>query len=443
LSRRELLRWLSAAGLIGASAQLAAQSMFARAARATPSGGRRRLLTIFLRGGNDGLNTLIPLHDSQYFAAGVRPTLKIAANQALDLGLGGAAFHPALARALEPFQAGELAAIARVGYANSSLSHFSSQRFFETAVPGDDSQDEGWVARWARFQAPGDALAAASVSAQVQRMYLGPQVVTHVPDLAQYTLSPDPVSAKILGSSSDGLGSAYAATPRVGYDALVRSTGRAMRESLLELSTLVPVVFAPDSFPADPSACAAEGLPNAWWAATFLANARDALELLLASECTIAGIELPGFDHHSSQGGVGGDHAARLSVVAHALRSLRREAQANGAWNDLAVLVVSEFGRTSRENGSGGTDHGRAGVALLAGGRVLGGVHHCDPLDWPAGATLFSDSGKYIAHLTDYRTLYAEVLRRHLQLADPDLDLVIPGFTQLIGPEFQELGLFA
>ncbi len=441
-TRRDILHWMSAAGLLGATASVAAQSLAIRSARAAPLNSGKKILTVFLRGGNDGLNTLIPLHDADYSALGTRPTLRIPANLALDLGNGGAAFHPAMSRALEVFQAGELCAVARVGYANSSLSHFSSQRFFETAVPGDDSMDEGWVARWARIEAPADALAAASVSAQVQRMYLGPQVVAHVPDLAQYALSSDPLSLKILGSNTHGLGSAYAAAPGAGYDALVRKTGTAMRESLLALSTLAPLQFATDSFPADPAACAALGLPSAWWAATFLANVRDALQILLASECTIAGVEMQGFDHHSAQGGVVGDHAARLSVIAHALRSLRREAQQAGAWNDLVVLVVSEFGRTSRENGSAGTDHGRAGVTLLAGGRVIGGVHHCDPISWPSGATLFSDAGKYIAHRTDYRALYAEVLRHHLQISDPDLDSVIPGFTQLSGPEFQELGLF-
>src|SRR5687767_8070979 len=146
-SRREVLRWMSAASLMGVGANFAAQSLALRSGRAAAGGSGPKLLTIFLRGGNDGLNTVIPLHDPQYFAAGVRPTLRIAANQALPLGNGGAAFHPAMARALEVFQAGELAAVARVGYAGSSLSHFSSQRFLETALPGDETLDEGWVAR--------------------------------------------------------------------------------------------------------------------------------------------------------------------------------------------------------------------------------------------------------------------------------------------------------
>lgn len=438
-SRRSVLRWMSAAGLL--SATLGLERPASAMVRATGSAGKK-LLTIFLRGGNDGLNTLIPLHDAQYFAAGVRPTLRIPQAQALDLGLGGAAFHPALGRALEVFQPGELAAIARVGYGGSSLSHFSSQRFLETAVPGDETVNEGWVARWARCLATNNPMAAASVSSQVQRMYLGPQVVAHVPDLNQFHLSSDPVARKMLGSGSRGLIAAYAAPSRGGTDGLVRTTGAAMHHSLGALSALPAANFAGDSFPADPASCAAEGLQGSWWAATFLANARDALRILLHSGCTAAGIEMPGFDHHVGQGGVNGDHAARLMVLAHALRSLRREALGAGQWDNLAILVVSEFGRTSRENGGGGTDHGRAGVALLAGGRVRGGVHHCDPASWPSGATLFSADNKYVAHRTDYRAIYADVLQSHLAVGDAELELVIPGIGAQTGSEFQRLGLF-
>jgi len=440
-SRRMLLRWMSAGTLLSAAGALAPLAL-TRGARAAGSGGGPKLLTIFLRGGNDGLNTLIPLHDPQYFAPAVRPTLRIPAQQALDLGVGGAAFHPALLRAMELFQAGELAAVARVGYASSSLSHFSSQHFLETGLPGDESLSEGWVARWARLCAGGDALSAASLSTQAQRMYLGPKVLAHLPDLDAFALSGDPVASKILGAGGSGLAAAYAAPAQGGFDGLVRSNGLAMGEVFSALQTLPPAQFAPDAFPADPAACASAGLPAQWWAASFLANVRNSLRLLLHTPCAIAGVEMPGFDHHVGQGGVNGDHADRLAVIAHALRSLRREAQQAGLWSDLAVLVISEFGRTSRENGGGGTDHGRAGVALLAGGRVRGGVHHCDPVSWPAGATLFSADNKYVAPRTDYRVLYAEILQQHFALDTALRDLVLPGYGALPGGEFQPLGLF-
>lgn len=442
-SRRDLLRTASLAGLFALS-PLGLQAWSARTASARGSLPARRLLTIFLRGGNDAVNTLIPLHDAQYALPGVRPTLRIPAGVALDLGNGGAAFHPAMARALEVFQAGDLAAIARVGYAGSSLSHFSSQRFLETALPGVETFGEGWIARLADRRGFGDPLFAASVSAQVQRAFHGPRIAAHIPDLAGYALSNDPIAAKILGHGAEGLASAYASGFGAGgsADAAVRETGLAMHSSLQSLTGLPPANHAFDSFPDDPALCGQVGLPASWWAATFLANARDALRLLTQAGCTVAGIEMPGFDHHAAQGAINGDHAARLSVLAHALRSLRREAIAAGVWSDLAILVVSEFGRTSRENGAGGTDHGRAGLALLAGGRVHGGVHHCDPVAWPSGATLFSEDNRYVAHRTDYRALYAELLANHFGLDSASIDAVVPGFSSLTGSEFQPLGLF-
>jgi uncharacterized protein (DUF1501 family) len=222
----------------------------------------------------------------------------------------------------------------------------------------------------------------------------------------------------------------------------VRDTGSAMSEVFSALSTLPPVSFSSDAFPADPNACAAAGLPPQWWAAAFLSDVRDSLRLLMHSNCSIAGVEMPGFDHHVGQGGVIGDHADRLAVLAHALRSLRRESQQAGVWNDVSVLVLSDFGRTSRENGSWGTDHGKSGLCLLAGGRVRGGVHHCDPVSWPANATLFSADNKYVAHRTDYRVLYAEILQHMFALNGGQLDQVLPDYSANTGSEFQALGLY-
>lgn len=439
-SRREVLRWVSAAGLLGAASNLSPSAF----AGGSPLGSKK-LLSIFLRGGNDGLNTLIPLHDAEYFAPSVRPTLRIPAGQALDLGVGGAAFHPALGRAMEVYQAGELAAVARVGRTNSSLSHFANAHVCETAVPQDEGVDEGWIARWSRIAASAEPLAVASVSPQIQRAFLGPKVAAHVPALAQYSLSGSPVAAKILGAGASGLAAAYAgAGPggNTGYSPAVRATGLTMEACFGAFSALPNPNFASDSFPDDPAQCGAVGLPAAWWAASFLGEVRDALRILAGTPCSVAGVELQGFDHHVGQGGTGGDHAARLLVIGHALRSLRREALQSGLWGDFAVLVTSEFGRTSRENGSGGTDHGRSGVALLAGGGVRGGVHHCDPVSWPSGATLFSADGRYVEHRTDYRVLYAEILERHLGLPSGDLDLVLPDVGSQLGSDFQRLGLF-
>ena len=441
-SRRDVLRYATAASLLGAGGLLT-RPAFARGPLGPLGGaGGKKLLVVFLRGGNDGLNTLIPLHDAEYFAPTTRPTIAIPAGQAIDLGLGGAAFHPALARAMELFVAGELCAIARVGRAQSSLSHFANMHVVETGVPDDESVAEGWIARFARVAAASEPLAIASVSPQIQRAFVGPKVAAHVPSLSQYALSGHPIASKLLGGGANGLAGAYGQANAGGYDDDVRQTGEIMEACHAAFGALPAPGFAADSFPDDPGACAQAGLPPQWWAAAFLSEVRDALRILAGTPCSVAGVEMPGFDHHFGQGATAGDQAARLMVIGHALRSLRREAQNSGLWNDLAVLVTSEFGRTSRENGSGGTDHGRSGVALLAGGRVLGGVRHCDPVSWPSGATLFSADGRYVAHRTDYRALYAEILERHLGLPPGDTDLVLPGLSSQTGPDFQRLGLF-
>ena len=114
---------------------------------------------------------------------------------------------------------------------------------------------------------------------------------------------------------------------------------------------------------------------------------------------------------------------------------------ADSIWDDLLVLSLSEFGRTSKENGSVGTDHGEATVLFAAGGGVNGGIYNCDAGTWATG-DLFStaeDPPRYVSHLTDFRTVLADVVDLHfdqgLQLSD-----VIPGWSGLTGPEFDSLG---
>jgi uncharacterized protein (DUF1501 family) len=213
-----------------------------------------------------------------------------------------------------------------------------------------------------------------------------------------------------------------------------------MAQGLADLGSLPPYTLPAWAFPADFGELAAQGLPQRAWAIDFFARVRDALRLLEQTTCRVAGVELTEFDHHAGQGKLAGPHGERLAILAHALRSVRR-VSLGGLWSDLVVLVQSEFGRTSRENGSGGTDHGRAGVMLVAGGRVRGGVTHCDPSSWPSGSTLFEIDQKYLAHRTDFRAVLAEILSLHLGASTPDLDLILPGWSSLSGPEFSSLGL--
>jgi len=108
-------------------------------------------------------------------------------------------------------------------------------------------------------------------------------------------------------------------------------------------------------------------------------------------------------------------------------------------WSDTVVATLSEFGRTSKENGSFGSDHAAASCLFAAGGSVIGGVYNCDPSTWPAGV-MFGDSGRYLLVRTDYRAIFWEILRDHMGADPATVDSVFPGYTAL---GLQELGLIA
>ncbi len=438
--RRNFLR-LSLAGLASTSlATLLTARRTAASPRVSskPGGNGRKLLTVFLRGGNDALNTIVPTHDPEYTTS--RPTLAVPIGQTLDLGVGGAAFHPLLAKLKEVHDAGFVASVHRVGYPSPTLSHFSSQQFVETAKPGDYAFIEGWTARWAAEQSSGSALTAVSVSPQLMRQFSGSTVLPHVPSLGNYALGNDPQSNKLLVASG-GLLSRYA-SPAGGaaYDPLVHETGDVLGSSMSALAQLPGYTPMPGSFPQTYGELAQQGLPQTDWALKFFQELCDALHILKFSSASIVGVEMPGFDVHSNQGLMSGTHPDRLAVLGHALRSVWHET-ANDLWPDLVCLVQSEFGRTSLENGSFGTDHGQAGATFVLGGSVIGGVHNCDPQTWPANATLFSASDKYVEHSTDFRAILAEILDRHLLLSPSEIDAVIPGWSSLGGPTFDYVGV--
>lgn len=410
---------------------------------ARPAVGDKKLLVLFLRGGNDALNTIIPQGDADYQDPSVRPTLRIPSGASLDLGNGYAHLHPSLAKLKEVHDTGGLASIQRVGYANPSLSHFSSQQFWETAKPGDLNFQDGFLARWAGHSHPSEEFAAISVSRTPQRLMVGNHVVPHVQGVAGPN---DALLSSLLGTAptggSDGsglLGVYSTAADAKPYDDLVRDTGILTADIKAMLDGLPPSTPPAGYYPATGADLATEGLPAASWSIDFFQKLQTAVRLLKDSPCRVAAVQMIGFDDHQNQGALAGNHPDHLAVLGHGVRSVMYDTLGS-IWNDLVVLVVSEFGRTSRENDSLGTDHGAAGAAFAAGGSVLGGVYNCDPTTWPSGGTLFSSNGKYVAHRTDYRAVYAEILQKHLGATPADLNVILPGWTSLSGPPYTQLG---
>ncbi len=426
-------------------------------AMAGTGSSERRILFIFLRGGNDGINAVIPHGDPDYSLAN-RPTLYIPPDAALNLN-DFASLNPALAPMLNLYNDGQLAVLHRIGYQNSSQSHFDGQRIWENGDPTQSQLFEGWLYRYIHEHAlsAGKELPALSVQALAPTLLAGEETFVNIANPANFDyVAPNPAVAD-----------KFAENWRKVHDQLV---GLEPYRPVLS-QTGVKLVDTLDKYdgwdqqnwnPLDPysgwSLFPVNGATNqAGFAAesyAFFASLKVAALALLESNSEIntngtrvAGTQLSGWDLHNNQGQLGGRHAELLSWVAYGFESLRTvlSGAANdprnypSIWEDTLVCTLSEFGRTTIENGSGGTDHAAASCQFLAGGRVNGGVYNCDPTTWEPGVML-ERAGRYLSHRTDYRAVFWEILRDHMGAVPGSLESIFPGYTAG-GIGSQELGL--
>jgi len=169
----------------------------------------------------------------------------------------------------------------------------------------------------------------------------------------------------------------------------------------------------------------------------FFTNLKACALVLNKTDAIVSGTQLDGFDTHRAQGGATGDHADLQRRIGWAIYGLRKYFLANAdrcAWNDLVVVTLSEFGRTTVMNSDYGTDHAEAGVMFVAGGAVNGRVYGCSPgdsLPWVTGGTgsMFGASTRYLKRIYDYRSVLGEIIRDHLGATQAQLDRIIPGYA--------------
>ena len=447
---------------------------FIRHALASTASSNRRLMFIFLRGGNDGINTLIPHGDTDYSATN-RSTLYIPPAQAIDLN-GFASFHPGLADMMEVFNAGEMAVVHRAGFAESTLSHFVNQRIWENGTPALSGSLSGWLAKTIFTNNFRDGSDLPALSAQPSQPVLlrGTETYLNVADAGNFNFSlpflTEPLKSKVIDSWPPNYTSLHGLEP---YGPILKQNNLQLISFVDEFETwdqanwdpkdpdnptwsLFPVSFAtnPDD-PAGPngkkfSAESYEFFQNIKVCALSLLQSNP---LLNTNGTRVAGTEMNGFDTHGGQGSIFGRQRELLEWLAYGFRSLR--IALSGAaidprdyasvWDKTIISTMSEFGRTSIAPRNG-TDHGLASCLWLQGGSINGGVYNCDSSAWPQGS-MFSgssaDSGaRYLAHLTDYRAIFWEIMRDHMGAAPATLESVFPGYTAA-GLAGQELGLFS
>ena len=436
MDRREFLK---AGGLTALALGLSAFSPLGLTRRilADPAQGTKKLIFIFQRGGNDGVNTLIPRGDPDYNLT-TRPTLFIGEDDAIDLGNGFAQLHPAMLPVMEIYNStaltgvagpGNLAVLHRIGYQNQSQSHFDSQQYWETGVPGKGTVDEGMLYRQiARTMEPEtNHVAGISMSSTQMVALKGSVPLPTISSVDSFSLGGTPAKVqKFLGSlpstpqGTDGRGvlGAYGGArdfPAHPYRDLVYGTGLVLADAMqIVQDALSQGTYTPANGAVYPTG-------------SFGTKLQQAAMLLKRTQARVLGINVGGWDTHTKQGGIQGTQAGLLQSVAQGFQALHRDLQ--DQWGDLIIVTMTEFGRTSKENGSLGTDHAYASVMFVAGGGVKGGVYNCGTGTWSAG-DLFSQSSRYVKYRTDYRAVFGEIFTRHFGDDLALLNQVIPGYSE-------------
>ncbi len=412
MDRRRFLRKFSAATLAGAGMTLnpatGALLKFARVA----SGGAKTLVVVFQRGGCDGLNVVVPYADPDYRRH--RSTLAIPApgeaeRAALDLD-GFFGLHPSLAGLHEIYRDGNLAIYPAVHYPDASRSHFDSQRLIEGASL--QRQNDGWLNRVIQQNPNAGLLNAVALGSQLPFSLFGDIQVPSFDSLQTALGAPDSQEAALQAA----LDAVFHGTPPAGDNrGRAYGAGRVAMAMLSQLAALAQGEYQPDN--------------GAVYADDSYAQQLRQIARLIKADVgvEIATVNIGGWDTHSNQGGAeaGGSQARRLAAFGNGLRAFYRDLAAYR--DDVMVLTMTEFGRTVKENASGGTDHGKASAWFAFGGRMPGGVHG----DWPGLAESDLDHGRFLRYTLDYRHILADVLTGHLGVRNisailPDLIRVLP-----------------
>ena len=385
MQRRHLLQ-----SLAGTSLALSAGQLWA----AGPS--QPCFLVVFLRGGYDAANLLVPVSSSFYYE--VRPTIAIArpskeANSALPLNADWG-LHPALRDSVYPlFQQGQAAFVPFAGTHDLTRSHFETQDSIELgqAPEGSRNYRSGFLNRLAA------TLKGAGAMAFTDRLPLVMQGDVQVPNTALRAVTKPAVDAR----QSSIISAMYQGTQLSGsVDQGFTVRDEVVREMAAEMDA------------ASRNAISARG---------FELEARRIAKLMKA-RYSLGFVDVGGWDTHVAQGGATGQLASRFEELGRGLAAYAQEM--GNRWRDTTVVVVSEFGRTFRQNGNNGTDHGHGSVYWVLGGGLRGGQVAGEQMAVTA-ANLFQNRDYPV--LNEYRGLLGGLLARQFGLSPAQLAGVFPG----------------
>jgi uncharacterized protein (DUF1501 family) len=399
---------LASFGLMAAAPEFLHQFATAQSGSKGAFGKKKVLVTIFQRGAVDGLNVLVPYGESEYY--NLRPTIAVPKPGQTDGAIrldDTFGLHPSL-KAFEPyFKSGQMAAITAVGSPDNTRSHFDAQDYMESGTPGNKGTVDGWLNRAMQAAAEKDPspFRAVSMTQQLPRALYG-----RSPSVAMSNLSDFSVKAGVF---STDLQSGFEAAWQDNAKAGLGDTGKETFEAVNFLKSANPAQYKPENGAVYPNTDFGRSMQQI----AQLIKANVGLEIAFTD--TGNGIR---WDTHTNEGGARGQLAGFLTQFSNTIAAFAQDL--GKRMDDVLVLTMSEFGRTARENGGRGTDHGHANTMFVLGNSVNGGKVYGD------FKGLKSDKlyeGRDLALTTDFRDVFAEIASK--QLGAKDLGKVFPNYS--------------
>ena len=425
VTRRRFIKQAAGSVTVG----LFAPQLLATAAKASDlpaATGRRILVIIQLEGGNDGLNTVVPYTNSDYYRA--RPTLGLKDSELVDSSRNSTiisnefGLHPSMGAIKSLYDQGRVAVVNGVGYPNPSLSHFLSMDIWHTANLNGLGA-EGWLGKYADSSLAGVAgLPAASVGGLMPKSFLSQKVV--IPSIITFQLYDFLTDPAYPGDNADQL-STFEKNSGAGLtnsqvageiDAIALNAV----EGAIKVKTQVAGYSSSIQYPAN----------------NQLATGLQMLAQILTTinESTLVYCSLGGFDHHADQishadgkpDKLSGQHATLLGSFSNAIKAFYDDMVAHGLADDVLIMQWSEFGRRVNENTSFGTDHGTAAPLFVIGNPVKGGMIGGQPSIKPSDL----DSAGNMKFAIDFRSVYSTILDRWLGIDS----------ASVLGDRFENVG---
>jgi uncharacterized protein (DUF1501 family) len=414
VSRRIFLR----NGALAVVGTTALPSFLARAAfgAVDPGVRNKRLVVIFQRGAADGLNIVVPHGEPSYYA--MRPTINIPKKSVLDLD-GFFGLHPAMSPFQSLWEQKHLAIVHAAGSPDPTRSHFDAQDFMESGTPGVKVTNDGWLNR-ALHDLPvvsakdKSGFGAIALGPSLPRILSGKEPAVAVSSLNDFSIdrknpnaAPMPNTFEVIHDHS--------------VDTVMHSNGQETFDAVRTLKAADPAHYAP---------AANANYPRG----RFGDSLKQLAQLIKANlGVQVAFADISGWDHHVDEGSTQGQIANVLGDFSQSIAAFWTDLGDLG--EDTVVVTMSEFGRTARENGNRGTDHGHANVMFVLGGPVKGGKVYGR---WPGLDQSQLYDGRDLAVTTDFRLVLSEVVSQCL--GNKDLNTVFPEFQNRSGQFLNLLG---